>query len=163
EALAVSPDGTRVLAADRAVPLRMVKMATSVEVERFSGHPGGSVAVAFSPTGRLAVSGGREPMIRIWEVSSGKQRRELSGGSVWDVLAALRAGRTTVLKLPAAELEFLWKDLASEDASTAAVAVQRLARAHPQVVPLLSKRIAPVLKEELTRLIRDLDSDKFTK
>src|SRR5262249_26459578 len=75
EALALAPVGARVLAADRAIPLRLVELATGAEVERFAGHPGGSVAVAFSPTGRLAASGGREPMVRIWEVSSSKQRR----------------------------------------------------------------------------------------
>jgi len=226
ESFAISPDASRVLAADRAVPLRMVEMATGGEVERFAGHPGGSVAVAFAPTGRLAVSGGREPLLRVWEVSSGKQRRELGGypgwvtavawspegavlasghddgkvhlwdslsgkelqelsghlgpvrslsfsadggrlvsagddttALVWDVASAIRAGATEVLKLSETELNSLWKDLATDDA--AARAVQKLARAAPQSLPLMSKHLKPVSKEELAQLLRDLDSPRF--
>jgi WD40 repeat protein len=229
ESLAVSPDGARVLAADRAVPLRLVELATGTEIERFAGHPGGSVAVAFSPTGRQAASGGRERMVRLWEVSSGKQRREVGGHAgwvtavgwspdgevlvsghsdgtvrlwdpltgkelqemaghqgavrslsfsanggrlvsagddttalVWDVQAAVRAGRTQILKFSVDELNALWKELASNDASVAAVAVQKLARAHPQALPLLSKQLKPVTKEELAQLLLDLDSPRYT-
>src|SRR5262249_44448680 len=66
-----------------------------------------------------------------------------------------------VLKLSEDELNSLWKDLASSDASSAAVAVQKLARAHPQSLPLLGKQLKPVSKEELTQLLADLDSPRF--
>jgi len=78
------------------------------------------------------------------------------------VASAVRAGRTEVLKLSEKELDSLWKDLAADDAPAAAGAVQKLARAAPQSIPLLSKNLKPVSKEELAQLLRDLDSPRFT-
>src|SRR5262249_45908583 len=62
------------------------------EVRRFEGSGNGGSSVAFSPDGRLAVSGGGEPdghdpAIRIWDVKTGKEVRRLEGhtAGVWGV------------------------------------------------------------------------------
>ena len=62
------------------------------EVRRFQGSGNGVSSVAFSPDGRLAVSGGgdpdgNDPTIRLWNVKTGKQVRRLEGhaAKIWGV------------------------------------------------------------------------------
>jgi WD40 repeat protein len=43
------------------------------------GHPTEVVALAFSPDGRMLVSGGMDGTLRLWEVATGRQRRVLEG------------------------------------------------------------------------------------
>jgi WD40 repeat protein/serine/threonine protein kinase len=62
------------------------------EVRRFEGSGNGISSVAFSPNGRLVVSGGgdpdgNDPTIRLWDVKTGKEVRRLEGhtAKVWYV------------------------------------------------------------------------------
>jgi WD40 repeat protein len=66
------------------------------EVHRFEGSGNGVSSVAFSPDGRLAVSGGgdpdgNDPTIRLWDVKTGKEVRRLEGhtAKVWGVAFSL--------------------------------------------------------------------------
>jgi WD40 repeat protein len=88
-AVAISADGKRALSGgglekprtqvlsywtdyeDTAV--RVWDVQTGEEVGRFGGHPCTVLAVAFSPDGRHAISGGKDRSARIWEVKTGKE------------------------------------------------------------------------------------------
>jgi len=62
------------------------------------------------------------------------------------------------------DLASLWDDLAGSNAFRADLAIWRLAGGGPQTVALVSERLRPPLtltKEQVARLIADLDSDSF--
>jgi hypothetical protein len=57
------------------------------ELKKFEGHTDEIKGVAFSPDGRLGVSGGRDESVRVWDLVAGKEGRLLRGHTkqVWDV------------------------------------------------------------------------------
>src|SRR5262249_42664645 len=63
-----------------------------------------------------------------------------------------------------ANLETLWEDLGSVEASRAFQALQRLTALPGQTVPLLQARLKPVRPDEavIAQKIRDLESEQFT-
>jgi len=44
-----------------------------------SGHSDTVVDLAFSPDGKILASGGSDNIVKLWDVSSGKELRNLSG------------------------------------------------------------------------------------
>jgi hypothetical protein len=80
---------------------------------------------------------------------------------LWEILPASRP-RTE--KLTKHQLDALWNDLASEDATQAYRAVQTLTRAADQAIAYFAGRLTPVATADpklVERLIGDLDSDEF--
>ena len=68
---AISPDGSRVLLTTQANPpaLILIDAASGDPVQEFLGHAGSAVnAVAISPDGRLAVSGGLDGKVMLWRL-----------------------------------------------------------------------------------------------
>lgn len=122
-------------------------MATGQEVRRFGGHRGWVASVGFSPDGRLLASGSFDTTVLLW-----------------DVTAISPSGRLPVRRLSDAELRALWDDLAGTDVPQAHRAVWSLAAAADQAVPWLRAQLRPVPKvdaQHVTRLVADLDSDRF--
>jgi WD40 repeat protein len=90
------PDGKRVLSAGFDKVLRLWDAETGRELRRFEGHSEAVTALAISPDGRLALSGGgaSRPMawvtgkdlaLRLWDLTSGKTIRDFKGhtGIIW--------------------------------------------------------------------------------
>jgi WD40 repeat protein len=76
--LAFSPDGS-ILSGGYDGTMRLWDIRTGKEVRRFEGHSAG-VAVAFSPDGRRALSGGfGDRTVRLWDVDTGKELHRLTG------------------------------------------------------------------------------------
>jgi WD40 repeat protein len=46
-------------------------------LKRLEGHKGFVWAVAFSPDGKRAVSGGNEEVIKLWDLETGKESRQV--------------------------------------------------------------------------------------
>ncbi|HZT82619.1 MAG TPA: hypothetical protein VFA26_20485, partial [Gemmataceae bacterium] len=139
--VAFAPDG-RTLAAGDGAEVRLLEVATGGERGRFTGHRGAVLALAFAPDGRALASGSQD-----------------STAVVWDVTGRPGAGR------PAPEeVEGLWADLGGDDAARAFAALGTLAPAPDLALPPLRgclRPVAPLSRERLARLVRDLDDDDF--
>jgi hypothetical protein len=156
-ALAFSPDG-RVLAsadggpvsrfwqANPAQRIHLWDMATGMELMRLDGHESDVTALAFSPDGKRLVSG-------------------LANGTVltWDIATRAKVPTPAAAELGAKEMDVLWSDLASSDATRALAAVWKLARSHA-AVPYLRTRLQPAERvglDRLAALVADLDHEQF--
>jgi serine/threonine protein kinase/WD40 repeat protein len=79
-AVAFSPDGRRVLSCSGSHQkdnqwvgtsdnsIRLWSVDSGKEIHSFKGHADGTQAVAISPDGRFALSGGRDKMLRLWRL-----------------------------------------------------------------------------------------------
>jgi WD40 repeat protein len=131
--------------------------------------------LALAPDGKTLATGGgyRDPTIRLWDTTTGKQVGRLSGhhGGAATSLAfspdgkklASGGGDTTVLlwDVARARLMHLWAELAGQDGS--ARAARGLAATPEDAIPFLKDRLrrAAAAEERARRLIADLDSDHF--
>ena len=86
--LAVTRDGRRTASGGSA--MMIVLSRANGETQVLDGHPGGVQALAFSPDGGALVSGGKDRMLRLWEVATGKERRAF-GGYAWTRAVAYSA------------------------------------------------------------------------
>jgi WD domain, G-beta repeat len=184
--VAPSPDGRVLAAGGPAGMVRLWEVASGAPRRVLFGGLAGVSAVAFSADGALLATGSSDGTVRLWDVGSGKRLHEFAGhrgevidvafagagktlvtasrdstALVWDVAGLLREGRARVLTLSADQVGALWRDLAAHDAAKAFEAVQTLARAPAQAVPLVRERVPPVSAAKLARLLQDLDSDTF--
>jgi hypothetical protein len=178
---------------DEGVPTRKQQYAlifkdlnTGRDIAYCDPLPSAPELLVFSPDGRMLAWSGSflDPAIHLLEVASGRERRRLAGhrglvntlrfsatgerllsdsddttALVWDLV-----GDPTPRPATAAEIEAVWADLASEDASRAYRAIHQLAAAPSAAIPLLLKHLPSVRAAEekrVARLIADLDSDDF--
>jgi RNA polymerase sigma factor (sigma-70 family) len=153
-------------------------------------EPASPFRVSFSPDGRLLAVASEGPAMRLWDVRTGKEVKQLRGhqggvvslafardgkrlvsGSldttalVWDT-AALLAGAEPPRggELPEGEARGLWADLVARDAGRAFGAVRKLCGAPGPATALLrghlKPRVAPDARQ-VTRLLEDLNSKSF--
>jgi hypothetical protein len=130
---------------DRTV--RLWELATWKERRRYEGHLGSITKLAFSADGLTLASASGDTSVLLWSVM-GRDPRQ----------------RQPDLALAPQQLEKLWDDLASDDASRAWRAVCTLVQAPKQAIPWLKEHLKPPGAADLNRithLIADLDSDQF--
>jgi WD40 repeat protein len=155
----------------------------------FTGwYNGASCNLAFAPDGRLLAQGGKDRVVRLWDVFSGKEVQGFEGHQgevqavcfapdgkalasassdttalVWDLADVLKR-RPAAVELPAAVLAARWNDLAEGDGVKAFEAVGVLASSPAQAVGYLGERVRPAAVVEaktVEKLVADLDSDEF--
>jgi WD40 repeat protein len=188
--LTVSPD-SRMLAVIRGETVALVRLGTGRVMGRCEGHAREVTAQAFSPDGKLLVTGDQNGDIRLWEAATGKALGSLTGhqdritqvvfsrdgkmlatGSddhtalIWDVVEAMRVARQRQKEAADARPleEAMWSDLASEDGVPAGAVIQTLLTSPEQAVVFLKVRLkpaAPLDPKLLARLITDLESSEF--
>jgi RNA polymerase sigma factor (sigma-70 family) len=187
---AFSPDGKWVaFRGNVAKYIQLYDMATGKAAMRFpdSDKAGRTSALAFSPDGRMLVSGDwTRGRVHLWELATAQHSYEFNGhqgrinrisfsadGSLlltasadttalaWDL-----TGRLTGSKKPlsAEELEARWADLSSDNATKAQQAVRTLVALPDQAVALLGKHLKTAPSPDAKRieqLITAVDSDQF--
>jgi hypothetical protein len=191
-ALALSPDGRRLAASffnqkKHGSDMALWETASGKAITHLKGVlEQAPQAVSLAMSDSLLASGGAWGLIRLWDMETGQEVRQLKGhqgavlslafsadgkqlvsGScdttalVWDVRNVLPAPTATTLKPE--KLRELWIDLAGE-APQAVQAIGLLARAPDQAVPFLREQLQTGLvpeQQQIAKLIALLDDDEF--
>jgi WD40 repeat protein/serine/threonine protein kinase len=87
--VAVSADGRLALSGSVSDGMvRLWELATGRELRRFKGHMSWVLGLAFSDSGRHALSASADGTVRLWEVDTGRELRRLQGHSdqVWSAV-----------------------------------------------------------------------------
>jgi WD40 repeat protein len=83
QAVAFSPDGTRLASAGKDRTVRLWDAATGREIRTLTGHAKSVLSVAFSPDGKLLASGGQDFTLRLWDAATGKEVHSPLGHKGW--------------------------------------------------------------------------------
>ena len=78
-AVAFSPDGTRLLSGSYDSTLRLWRVADGKALLTLTGHDFGVTSLAFTPDGRRAVSASVDETVRVWDLETGAQTASLVG------------------------------------------------------------------------------------
>jgi len=146
-----------------------------------------SRGITTSPDGKIVVTAGGKS-IWLWEAVTGKLLRHFKSRApsyglayapdgktllagegpivvVWDITGLELAAQDNAIPVPTADFERLWADVASSDGKRFFRAYWRLAADPEQTVARLRKRlhpIKPLSASELEKLLRSLNSDRFS-
>src|SRR5262249_5400736 len=80
--MAFAPDSRILITSSRNQLFRLWDVVIPKEIRSFPGHQRGAAALALSPDGRLLASVANfEQAITLWDVATGRQRRQVKGGA----------------------------------------------------------------------------------
>jgi hypothetical protein len=184
--VAFSPDGKTLAAGTQEQGVVLWDIITAREITTLGNTKAGVSCVVFSPGGRTILAGGKDGTIRMWDLLTEKEcgtfvghqgevrsvcyspdGKQFASGSadttalVWDVSDLLKERQIT---LSPQELQAVWSDLASPDASKGYKAFWTLANAPQQAVPFVKERlqaIHPPDPKRVSRFIDNLDDGQF--
>ena len=100
EAVAFSPDGTRVLTGSTDGTAWLWDGATSKLVATLAGHTSYLHAAAFSPDGARVLTGSEDSTARLWDAATGKAVATLAGHTGFVTAVAFSPDGTRVLPAP---------------------------------------------------------------
>ena len=127
--------------------IRLWDLETGEELRTLTGHRGKANSLVFSADGKTLVSTGDDTTMLFWDVAEVTHRP-----------------KPKAIALSPEECKSLWTDLADADAAKAYKAIRAFSAAPAQTASFLGERLRPARsakKEEVDRLIADLDSDDF--
>jgi hypothetical protein len=176
-----------VAATDKSIRLRPLDGA---EVRKFEGLREPAKLLQFSANGKVLVGAAPgDPVVRLWDVASGRLRRRITTPAAVKVLALSGDGHTLALaadaqvslwnvatrevgdlgeprQLSATEMKHAWEDLASSDADKAETAFRQFALAQQHALDFLYRHVRaiavpPLDREHQQRLLIELDAPTY--
>jgi hypothetical protein len=190
-ALAFSPDAKHLAAAAPDKTIRLLAMPGGAVERKFEGLRDPATLLHFSANGKvLAAASPGDPVVRLWDVASGRLRRRLTTNPVgvkalavspdglslaltsgqrvyvWNVATRELGDLGPALKLAPAELKAFWDDLASVDHAKADKAFRQLAAAQEHGLAFLKEQMRaiaapPVDWQRVDQLIGQLDNPMY--
>ncbi len=88
--------------------LHLVEVGTGEEIRRFEGHKEVVADVAFSPDGRLALSGSADQRVILWDIATGQPIHRLTGHSGSVIAVAFSPDGQLAASGGADQVVFLW-------------------------------------------------------
>jgi WD40 repeat protein len=117
-ALAITPDGRRVISGSADGTLRVWDLATEQTTMTLQSHAGKVNAVAITPDGRHVVSSSYDNTLRIWDLATGETTRTFQGHASSVSAVAVTPDGNRVVSGSRDQTLRLW-DLATEETKTA--------------------------------------------
>jgi len=190
-ALAFSPDANQLAAASTDKTIRLLNVPSAAEVRKFEGLREPANLLHFSANGKvLAAASPGDPVVRLWDVASGRLRRRLTAASagvralalspdgltlalasgnrvyLWNVTTRDLGNLGKPVALSGAELKTAWQDLASKDQAQAETAFRRLATAQNHALDFFKEQVRAIAvpyvdKKRVQKFLEELDSPTF--
>ena len=164
-AIAITPDGTRVISDLFDKNLKVWDLDTGDEILTLTGHADWVNAVAITPDGKQAVSASRDRTLKVWDLDTGDEILTLTGHADWvnavaitpDGKQAVSASRDRTLKVWDLDTSHEILTLAGHYSSVNAVAIT------PNAQQVISASGGKVFSQDNSLKIWDLATGKEIK